>query len=77
VRIALGAVAPTPIRVPAAEALLKGKEISADNIERAAQAAAETANPISDVRGSAKYRREMVRVLTRRSLQKAMETNKQ
>jgi CO/xanthine dehydrogenase FAD-binding subunit len=75
-RIALGAVAPTPIRVTAAEALLRGKEISADNIELAAQAAAQTAQPISDVRGSAEYRREMVRVLTRRSLQKAMGTDK-
>jgi carbon-monoxide dehydrogenase medium subunit len=73
VRIVLGAVAPTPIRARKAEALLRGKKIDCELIERAAQAALEEARPISNVRASAEYRREMVRVLTRRALTQAMD----
>ncbi len=68
VRIALGAVAPTPIHCPAAETLLLGQRLDAALIDRAAAAAAAAARPIDDVRASAAYRRHGVRVLVRRGL---------
>jgi carbon-monoxide dehydrogenase medium subunit len=68
VRIALSAVAPIPRRAYQAEAVLKGKMLTADIIGTAAETAAGEASPISDIRGSAEYRREMVKVLTRRTL---------
>jgi carbon-monoxide dehydrogenase medium subunit len=67
-RIVLGAVAPTPIRARQAEEIIKGKTIKDELIERAAQAAANESRPISDIRGSASYRKEMVRVLTKQAL---------
>jgi carbon-monoxide dehydrogenase medium subunit len=70
-RIALGAVAPTPIRVPQAETILTGRVLSEEAIEEAAEKAAEAARPISDMRGSTEYRKETVKVLTRRTLKKA------
>ncbi|MGH8740792.1 MAG: FAD binding domain-containing protein [Burkholderiales bacterium] len=76
VRIVLGAVAPTPIRARRAEQILRGKRIDATMIERAAQAAADEARPISNVRASAEYRREMVGVLVRRALRQALESVK-
>lgn len=66
--IALGAVAPTPIRCPEAEALLRGERPSEALFERAAEAARDASRPISDVRGSAEFRRELVRVMTKRCL---------
>jgi len=60
VRIVLAAVAPTPIRAKQAEALLRGRKIDSALLERAAQAAVEESRPISNVRASAEYRREMV-----------------
>jgi CO/xanthine dehydrogenase FAD-binding subunit len=68
VRITLGAVAPKPIRAAAAERVMRKKVLSTALIEEAAQAAAEECKPIDDFRGSAAYRREMVRTLTRRCL---------
>ena len=70
-RIALGAVAPTPLRAHNAEALLIGKSVTAGIIKEAAEQAAAESNPISDLRGSAEYRREMVKVLTRRTLRES------
>jgi carbon-monoxide dehydrogenase medium subunit len=70
-RIAVGAVAPTPVRAPGAESVLAGKELTEGAIDEAAGRAADEARPISDMRGSASFRREIVRVLTRRSLERA------
>jgi CO/xanthine dehydrogenase FAD-binding subunit len=64
VRIALGSVAPTPIRAYRAEEYLRGREVSLEVLERAAEIAREEASPIDDVRASAWYRREMVYRLT-------------
>ena len=72
-RIALGAVAPTPLRAREAEAALEGQEVTPALIERAAELAVEAARPISDQRGSAEFRRHLVRVLTRRTLTAALE----
>jgi carbon-monoxide dehydrogenase medium subunit len=67
-RVALGAVAPTPVRAPSAEAALEGQPASAETFASAAQAATQDCSPISDVRGSAEFRRHLVRVLTERML---------
>jgi carbon-monoxide dehydrogenase medium subunit len=68
-RLALSAVAPTPIRVPAAEQLLaQAERLDQDVIDAAARLAMERARPISDVRASARYRLEMVRTLSRQAL---------
>lgn len=67
-RIALCAVAPTPLRVPAAEAALVAGGLSEAAIDGVAQLAMAAARPISDVRATAEYRREMVGVLVRRGL---------
>ena len=70
--IALGAVAPTPLRARAAEDMLRGRRLDADLLQAAAEEAMSQATPIDDVRGTARYRREMVRVLTRRTLERAV-----
>jgi carbon-monoxide dehydrogenase medium subunit len=68
VRIGLGAVAPTPIRAAKAEALLRGKPLSAALIKEAAAMTAAESSPISDQRSSAENRRWIVEALTRRGL---------
>jgi len=70
-RIALGAVAPTPIRAPQAEAALEGQPASEALFAKAAETAAAEARPISDQRGSAEFRRHLVRVTTERCLREA------
>ena len=72
-RIGLAAVAPTPIRATEAENLLNGNAPTPELLEQAGEAAAAAASPISDLRCSAEHRREMVDVLTRRTLQHALE----
>ena len=72
VRIVLGAVAPTPMRAGRAEKLLEHKAIDQAAIEAAAKLAMEESKPISDVRASAEYRRDMVGVLTNRALTRAL-----
>jgi len=72
VRIVLGAVAPTPIRSRAAEEILRGQKIKDPVIQKAAQIASEEARPISDVRSSAAYRTEMVRVLTMQAIRQSL-----
>jgi carbon-monoxide dehydrogenase medium subunit len=67
-RLALASVAPTPLRVPAAEAVLADQPITPNVLDEAARAAEDTAKPIDDLRGSARYRKAMVRNLARRAL---------
>lgn len=73
VRISLASVAPTPIRARVAEEILMGQLISNDLIMEAGDAAVESATPITDVRGSAEYRKELIKVLTRRTISMCME----
>jgi carbon-monoxide dehydrogenase medium subunit len=72
-RFAVGGAAPTPIRAFAAEEILRGKKFSDDLLEEAAVAASRCCRPISDVRASAEYRADMVRVFAKRSFKKALE----
>jgi carbon-monoxide dehydrogenase medium subunit len=71
-RISLGAVSPTPMRARRAEAMLENQTITEALAEKAAAEAAAESKPISDVRSSADYRREMVRVNTKRALLNAV-----
>jgi carbon-monoxide dehydrogenase medium subunit len=71
-RIALGAVAPTPMRAFHGEALLAGHRLDAERIAACAEVCAQEANPIDDIRGSAHYRRRMIAVLVRRLLTQAV-----
>ena len=70
-KIVLGAVAPRPIGCPRAEELLVGAAPGEKAFAAAGSAAARASRPISDHRGSARYRRQMVQVLTRRALASA------
>ncbi len=72
-RVALAAVAPVPLVVPAAEAALVGNSVSEATIEAAAAAAADAASPISDMRGTIAQRKHLSGVLTRRMINKAVE----
>ena len=71
-RIVMGAVAPTPIRARKAEALVSGKALAESLIKAAAQVAAGETKPLSDVRSSADYRREMCMVLVKHGLERAL-----
>jgi CO/xanthine dehydrogenase FAD-binding subunit len=71
VRICLGAVAPIPLRAKKTESLVQGQKWTPDLIKKAGDQAAREAKPITDVRASAEYRKEMVAVLTRRALEEA------
>ena len=75
-RIAMGGVGVTPLRAKEAERMLIGGEAGDDLFERAGAAASQECRPISDVRASAEYRVDMVRVYTKRALKKALETLK-
>ncbi|MCY3850849.1 MAG: xanthine dehydrogenase family protein subunit M [Acidimicrobiaceae bacterium] len=68
-KVALGAVAPTVVRVPAAEAALVGSTLDDAALAAAAAAASAACNPIDDKRGTIQYRRQVAGVLTRRAAQ--------
>ena len=70
--IALGSVAPVPFRAKKAESMLAGAKLSKGIIEKAAVAAAGEARPIDDVRSTSAYRKKMIAVLVRRSLESSM-----
>ena len=76
-RIAVGAVAPTPLFVRAAGDALAGRPVSDETIQRAADIARDAARPISDMRGTAEYRKHLTSVLTRRVVQGAVQRAKE
>ena len=65
-RVAIGAAAPTVIRVPAAERILKGKKINEELLTEVMNEASKACNPINDKRGTIEYRRQVAGVLTKR-----------
>ena len=72
-RIAVGAVAPTPLFLTEAAQLLEGQEISDELIDRAAGVARDAARPITDMRGTVDQRRHLAGVLTKRALKGAIQ----
>jgi len=72
-KIALGAVSPTPIRAKKAEEILKGKKFDEETIKAAARVASEEIKPITDIRSTAEYRKEVSRVLVEKVLRRAWE----
>ena len=75
-RLAVGAVAPTPLYLEAAGDLLAGKEVTDEIIEEAAEIAREAANPITDMRGTVEQRVHLAGVLSRRAIKGAVERAK-
>ena len=73
IRIVLGCVGPTPVRAHKAEALLAGKNITLESAAQAGTLASQECNPSSDLRGSEKYKRGIVRTLVKRALTQAWE----
>ncbi|MCY3714223.1 MAG: xanthine dehydrogenase family protein subunit M [Gemmatimonadetes bacterium] len=76
-RIAVGAVAPTPLFVREAGDALAGQPVSDETIGRAADLARDAARPISDMRGTAEYRKHLTSVLTRRVVEGAVQRAKE
>lgn len=72
-RVALASVAPTPLLVEEAGAALRGQPVGSEAVGRAAVAAKAAARPITDMRGTAEYRRNLCAVLTKRALERAVE----
>jgi aerobic carbon-monoxide dehydrogenase medium subunit len=73
VRIGLTNMASVPLRATAVEEALRGQDLSAENIAKAAEQAAEGTDPPADLNASADYKRHLARVLTKRALQEAAE----
>jgi carbon-monoxide dehydrogenase medium subunit len=71
-RVSLGAVAPKPLFIKEAGDSLAGKPVNAANIEAAAKIAQAAATPISDMRGTAEYRKHLSAVMARRAIEKAV-----
>jgi len=74
-RIALGAVAPTPLRAKETEKILEGNLLDDGIIRKARDCAKQECSPITDIRGSADYRREMVGVLVEKGIRQSMRIN--
>jgi carbon-monoxide dehydrogenase medium subunit len=72
VRIGLGSAGSTPIRARQAEDALRGQELTDQNLRQAAAVAKTEVDPISDIRGSAEYKRDMAEVWVRRTLERAL-----
>jgi carbon-monoxide dehydrogenase medium subunit len=72
-RIAFGSVAETPLRVEAVEAIIEGKELTPEVLEEVGEASKDHVHPITDVRGTAEYRRDMCAVLVKRALKCSLE----
>ncbi|MDI6755421.1 MAG: xanthine dehydrogenase family protein subunit M [Thermodesulfobacteriota bacterium] len=71
-RVALGAVSPVPMRAKETEKFLEGKELKESLIREAGEVAQKEFRPISDIRATAEYRREMVKVLAERAIKKSL-----
>lgn len=76
-RIGLGCVAATPMRSGQAEQALEGKKITTDTVEEAARFASQECSPLDDLRGSERYKREMVAALIRQAIPKAHDRAKE
>ena len=72
-RVALAAVGPTPIFAKEASELLVGKEPTHENIKKVSEKAKDIASPIADMRGTVEHRKDLIKVLTRRTIEKALE----
>jgi carbon-monoxide dehydrogenase medium subunit len=72
-KVAFGSVAITPIRVPEAESLLPGSKLDEETVKAASKAVYEAVKPITDVRGTAEYRKDMCPVLMRRAIDQCLE----
>ncbi len=74
IRIVLGAVSPTAVRVKKAEEALRGKEASDENIENASRKVPEDISPVTDGRSTAEYRRQVSQVVVKRLIRQAVES---
>lgn len=72
VRIALGAVASTPVRAGKTEEILRGRKLDPQLLEKAGRAASDESTPIDDIRGSSEYRRKLITTLTKRAVTQAV-----
>jgi carbon-monoxide dehydrogenase medium subunit len=73
IKIGLGSVGPTAFRARKAEGLLKGKKITDDIADAAAQAAVDESRPIDDIRGYAEYRTTTVLAITKQTIMQALQ----
>ncbi len=73
VKIVLGAVGMTPVHATQAEAILRGRPLTQENIAACASAVKDAVDPLDDFRGSAEYNRDMAEVFTRRAIQQALD----
>ena len=71
-KVAFGSVAITPMRVPEAESLLTGSKLDEETVKAASKAVYEAVKPITDIRGTAEYRKDMCPVLMRRAINQCL-----
>lgn len=76
-RVSVGAVAPTPLRITAAEELLRGKALTPELAEEAGRLVSQSVHPISDIRASAEYRAYMAGTMVKRQLRSFLEEDAQ